>query len=342
MKLSVIVPVYNVEAYVEECLDSLAKQTCKDMEVLVVDDGSTDGSSEICKKFAESNEHFSYIRKENGGLMSAWVTGVNMAVGEYVGFVDSDDRVDPSMYEQMLICAREKNADIVMCDHRRIFPDKIVPVGPKKELNAYYAEEEMGFIKEHAFSSLFDFNISNERWNKLYRRTLLLENLVYCKDLSRFHEAKYITPACLFSAKSFAYVAKPFYDLRVRAGSNSSVVKPDLVKWTEHLYATQKQMLADKKQEAYLPCLEKSKIDYFRIVFNRCSRAEFKGRLALAKELLTQENIKLIRKYKKECIRQGGKTGKLLYYTMASGCASLVAAGMGLLGCRAEKEKMFS
>lgn len=334
MKLSVIVPVYNVEDYVEECLESLARQTCRDMEVLIIDDGSKDGSSAICKRYAESYERFSYVHKENGGLMSAWVKGVTLATGDYIGFVDSDDCVDPSMYEQMLSCAEEKNADIVMCDHRCVFPDKIVPVGPKKELNAYYAEEEMGFIKEHAFSSLFSFNISNERWNKIYRRTLLLENLVYCKDLSRFHEAKYITPACLFSAKSFAYVAKPFYDLRVRAGSNSSVVKPDLVKWTEHLYATQKQMLADKKQEAYLPCLEKSKIDYFRIVFNRCSRAEFKGRLALAKELLTQENIKLIRKYKKECIRQGGKTGKLLYYTMASGSSVLVATGMWLLRLR--------
>lgn len=334
MKLSVIVPVYNVEAYVEECLESLARQTCKDMEVLIIDDGSKDGSTAICKRYAENYENFSYVHKENGGLMSAWVKGVTLAKGDYIGFVDSDDRVDAVMYEQMLSCAEEKNADIVMCDHRCVFPDKIVPVGPKKELNAYYAEEEMGFIKEHAFSSLFSFNISNERWNKLYRRTLLLENLVYCKDLSRFHEAKYITPACLFSAKSFAYVAKPFYDLRVRAGSNSSVVKPDLVKWTEHLYATQKQMLEDKQLGEYLPYLEKSKIDYFRIIFNRCKYAKFSGRLALAKELLSGENIKLIAKYKQECIHKGGKTGKLLYCTMVTGSPVVVAIGMWLMGVK--------
>lgn len=334
MKLSVIIPVYNVEEYVEECLESVAKQTYKDLEVIIIDDGSTDGSSEICKRYAEKYNHFSYTRKENGGLMSAWVTGVKMAKGDYIGFVDSDDFVDPAMYEKMLARAEMKNVDVVMCGHCQLFPDATQKISTNQTLQEFYQEKQMDYIRHHAFSSLFEFNVSNERWNKIFRRQLILENLIYCADLSKFHEAKYITPACLFSAKSFSYINEPLYILRARAGSNSHVVKPELVMWTEHLYATQKRMLEDKNVTEYLPRLEESKIDYFRIVYQRCRYAEKQGKLKLARELLTEENISLLRKYKNKCLKHGGITGKILYYSMTSKSPAIIAGAMSLFALR--------
>ena len=101
MRLSVIVPMYNVEAYLPQCLESLAAQTLADMEVLLVDDGATDGTSKIAMDFAERHENFRYFRKENGGLSDARNYAIPYASGELIAFLDSDDWVEPTLYEKM-------------------------------------------------------------------------------------------------------------------------------------------------------------------------------------------------------------------------------------------------
>ena len=124
-KVSVIVPVYNTENYIEKCLNSLVNQTLEDLEIIVVNDGSTDNSENVLDKFIENYpDKIKYYKKENGGLSDARNFGLNYAKGEYIGFVDSDDYIDISMYEKMYNLAKKEDAGIVECDFKWVYPDK--------------------------------------------------------------------------------------------------------------------------------------------------------------------------------------------------------------------------
>lgn len=114
-KVSIIVPVYNVEAYLEMCVESLTAQTLKDIEIILVDDGSPDNSGKMCDELAKTDSRIIVIHKENGGLSSARNAGIDIAKGRYLGFVDSDDWVEPDMFEHLLKLAEKYDADIVDC-----------------------------------------------------------------------------------------------------------------------------------------------------------------------------------------------------------------------------------
>lgn len=126
-QVSVIVPVYNAEKYLHECVDSILAQTITDIEVILVDDGSTDTSPKICDEYAESDKRVIVIHKQNGGVSSARNAGLDVAVGEYVTFVDSDDFIASDMYENMMSKAIEYNCDIVMCDCIKEYADRREP-----------------------------------------------------------------------------------------------------------------------------------------------------------------------------------------------------------------------
>ena len=129
MKVSVIVPVYNVEKYLDKCLDSLANQTLKDLEIIIVNDGSPDNSEDIIKKYTKKYKNFKYYKKENGGLSSARNYGIKYASGDYIAFLDSDDYVKSDMYEKMYEKAIKGNYDLVVCDIDYLYPDKTIRVG---------------------------------------------------------------------------------------------------------------------------------------------------------------------------------------------------------------------
>ncbi len=114
--VSIIVPVYNAEQYLTKCLDSVINQTLKRIEIILIDDGSQDSSSEICKEYAQKDGRITYYRKENEGLAAARQDGMERANGEYIGFVDSDDWLEADMYEKMYNAASKENADIVFCN----------------------------------------------------------------------------------------------------------------------------------------------------------------------------------------------------------------------------------
>ncbi len=122
--LSVIVPVYNVKPYLAECLDSILAQTFTDFEVLLIDDGSTDGSSALCDEYAGTDSRIRCFHKENGGHMSARQEGFRNASGTYIAFVDSDDWIHPAMYERMCAAAEESGADMVCCNYTAVTPEK--------------------------------------------------------------------------------------------------------------------------------------------------------------------------------------------------------------------------
>ena len=114
VSISIIMPIYNVQENLEEAIQSVEKSSFSDYELLLIDDGSTDNSSYICQKFAEKNEKIKYIPKENGGVASARNKGLEIAKGEYVAFLDADDRLSENMLEKMYIAATNTNADVCM------------------------------------------------------------------------------------------------------------------------------------------------------------------------------------------------------------------------------------
>jgi glycosyltransferase involved in cell wall biosynthesis len=156
-KVSIVVPVYNVEKYIDKCLNSLVNQTLMDIQIVVVDDGSTDSSAEIINIYEKKYlEKILYIRKKNGGLSDARNTGIQYASGEYIGCVDGDDYVEPTMYEKMYNIAVEEDADLVECDFFWEYPKKI-----EKDVGQIYAKKDM-LIKARVIA-----------WNKIIKKDLI-------------------------------------------------------------------------------------------------------------------------------------------------------------------------
>ena len=112
-KVSIVVPVYNMQKYLATCIKSLKAQTLSDIEIILVDDGSSDNSPALCDAYAQENPMIRVVHKPNGGLTSAWKRGSEEATGDYIGYVDADDYILPDMYERMYTRACETGADIV-------------------------------------------------------------------------------------------------------------------------------------------------------------------------------------------------------------------------------------
>lgn len=117
VKISIIVPIYNVAKYLEKCILSIMQQTYDKLQIILVDDGSTDDSGHICDEYKEKDNRIVVIHKKNGGLVSARKAGIHMADGEFIGYVDGDDWIEPDMYEHLIRCMEETEADIIESDH---------------------------------------------------------------------------------------------------------------------------------------------------------------------------------------------------------------------------------
>lgn len=163
--ISVIVPVYNVEQYLDKCVESIVNQTYKDLEIILVDDGSPDNCPAMCDKWAKKDSRIKVIHKKNGGLSSARNAGLDIAEGDYITFVDSDDTIDLVMYDTMFNLF-DKNVDMVMCGHQKID----VGTAPQKcivdNVDAVMLEEDA--IAEEIFG-----NLNNSSCNKIYRMSTL-------------------------------------------------------------------------------------------------------------------------------------------------------------------------
>ncbi len=159
IKVSVCVPVYNQEKYLEECIKSLVEQTLKEIELIFVDDGSTDKSIDILKKYQQSYENIKVITQKNQGLGGARNTGIKNAVGEYIGFVDADDFIELDMYEKLYNKAKEESAEIVMCDYD-FYPNSNTK--KKKWFTPYKGKIDGEFL-----------NRNTQPWNKIVSNKLI-------------------------------------------------------------------------------------------------------------------------------------------------------------------------
>lgn len=211
--ISVIVPVYNVEAYLARCVDSILAQTYKNLQILLVDDGATDASGRICDEYAAADPRITVIHKKNGGLSSARNAGIEAAQGEYLAFVDSDDWIEPEMYAHMLTLMEKYRGTLVCAgryDVNGATGEKKVGLCPKDE-RCISAEEMVGkiFLWDGCDSSACD---------KLYHRSLFAtfrypEGKV-CEDVPTTYKI-------VLQAQRVVLCDRPFYNYYHRSGSIS-------------------------------------------------------------------------------------------------------------------------
>ena len=165
--ISIIVPIYNIDNYVSKCIESILSQTHSNIEVILIDDGSTDKSSNICDYYSKKDARIVAIHKKNGGLSSARNTGLDIAKGKYIGFVDGDDYIEPNMYEELLNNIHEHQSDIAICNYNDIKNNK-------KYTNYFDNELEKTPIEgKNKFDILYkNYNFVICSWNKLYKKEI--------------------------------------------------------------------------------------------------------------------------------------------------------------------------
>lgn len=209
-KVSVIIPVYNVENYLRKCLDSLVNQTLKDLEIIVVNDGTTDNSQEIIDEYVKKfPKKVVSIIQENGGQGAARNTGLLHAKGEYIGYVDSDDYVEENMYEELYKKAKEEDSDIVICGNNVV-----------KENYDFLSKEEVD--KEFLLGKM-------AVWNKIYKKNIIVDNKIQFRSKVWYEDLDF-TMKVYFSSKKISYVDKPLYNYLLREGStmNNNNIKRNL------------------------------------------------------------------------------------------------------------------
>lgn len=166
--ISIIIPVYKVEKYLEKCIQSVINQTYENLQIILVDDGSPDNCGKICDEYAKKDHRIEVIHKSNGGLSDARNKGLEIAKGEYIGFVDSDDYIEADMYEVLYNLLKQYNADVSICNFYTVSQEKIAIKNADNGIKEYTRIE---ILKE----ILLDNNIQSYAWNKLYKKDLFDE-----------------------------------------------------------------------------------------------------------------------------------------------------------------------
>lgn len=211
-EISVIVPVYNVEKYLEKCLDSLKNQKFASYEVILVDDGSTDSSRRIAERYADSCEEiFVLVCQENKGLSEARNTGMKHANGKYICFVDSDDYVEECYLQELYQCMEGQKADLVFCAFRSV----------DEKGNTIRNVFESSFISETTYTLKQRKDLlltQNAAWNKLYKRDIIIENGLQFTPGAWYEDLRFVKKYMLFASK-FSYCDKVLYNYLIRQGS---------------------------------------------------------------------------------------------------------------------------
>ncbi len=218
-KISVIVPVYNVENYIDKCVESIVNQTYTNLEIILVDDGATDSSGKKCDEWAKKDARIAVIHKENGGLSDARNAGLNVATGEYIGFVDSDDWIDKEMYQSLYNVLKENGAKISVCQFiETTNEDEIVE--KNEECRVFKGRE----LLQHMFEGKKDPYVTYSVWKFLYKSEVIGE-LKFPKG--RLYEDVLFTTRAMWSEEKIPVCLRQMYYYRVRP---ESITKKRLLK----------------------------------------------------------------------------------------------------------------
>ena len=217
MKISVIVPVYNAENYLSACLDSILSQTYQDFEIILIDDGAKDASGQICDAYAGKDPRIQVVHQENGGVSRARNRGLELATGELISFIDSDDTLEPDMYELLVRVMQEHNADISHCGYKHIVGEEIRLVHDTKRVIPQNTQEALDCFVD---GRLFGGGL----WNKLYRRELL-DGLSFREDLKNNEDILFNFEAFRRANRS-VFADYPLYNYIARVGTSAVFTIP--------------------------------------------------------------------------------------------------------------------
>ncbi|CUP39536.1 glycosyltransferase family 2 protein [Intestinibacter bartlettii] len=205
-KISVIVPIYNIEEYVEECINSILNQTFKDFELLLVDDGSTDNSFDICRKYEKEDNRIKVIHKKNGGLSDARNVGIDKACGEYLCFIDGDDFIANDTLENMYNLIKKNNSQIAICNMIRYYGDEDIDIFYKP------SEKEIVLKSEDRFKTLEQPSVCNKMFKSELFYGVRFPYGKYYEDTFIYHEL-------VMKASSVVLTGEDSYYYRCRRGS---------------------------------------------------------------------------------------------------------------------------
>jgi glycosyltransferase involved in cell wall biosynthesis len=234
-KVSVIIPVYNVEKYLHRCIDSVLNQSLQDFEIILVNDGSTDSSPEICDEYAQKDERISVIHKKNARVAAARNDGIKAAKGEFISLIDSDDWIEPTMLEEMYSTATQFNCDFVMCDFTK--KGKGIEYTVSQPISEGFYNRER--IEKELFKCLIMFEniefpptISN--WTCLFNREFLINKELYYDEDIHYCEDSIFGSKVMYNANKFYYLkGKYFYNYFYNPNSTTSKYNPK--KWESYL-----------------------------------------------------------------------------------------------------------
>ena len=224
-KVSIIVPIYNSEKYMNKCIESILNQTLTEIEIILVNDGSTDNSGKIIDNYAKKDKRIKVIHQENSGPSVARNKGINIAKGKYIGFVDSDDYIESTMYEELYKNANNRNTEVAMCSYneKHLYNETEYVVKAKLEQYKIYEKEDI----KHNIISTFSKNDNYgfySLWNKIYLKEWLLKSNLEL-DVNRDHGEDWWFNINVFSKlNSFVYIDKELYNY-VHSNNNSLMVK---------------------------------------------------------------------------------------------------------------------
>ena len=257
--ISIIVPIYNVESYLERCIESILNQSFKEFELILVNDGSTDSCKDICNEYKKRDSRIVVVNKKNEGVSSARNLGLDLAKGEYIGFIDPDDFINKDMYKILFDTIQANNSDMVICDYYKVNEDDI-----NKFRNLKCNCENIKIKNLNNLESIDNLFLTGEKfifaWNKLYKRDLF-SDLRY--EQGRIYEDEYLAHRILYKCKKVSVIEVKMYYYVQRKGS--IVNSPFTVRKFDKVYAIKDRVdfLREKNLTYLEDKAEKTFIDYF-------------------------------------------------------------------------------
>lgn len=257
-KVSVIIPVYNVSKYLRRCIKTVINQTMKEIEIILVNDGSTDDSGSICEEYAKNDKRISVVNKENEGLGYARNTGLKYAKSPYILFIDSDDYIELDMIKEMYNNIIQNESDICYCDFNRVNGKKVIPCKHIKGKEGAYSDKQ---ITEDIIPDLiggaptdrFDDIIGWGVWKVLYKREIIINNhILFHSEKEMISEDIIFQLDYLKHVKKATIIDKAFYNYCINNGSLSTTYRKD--RFEKNIYLYEEILKRTKELESYEKC----------------------------------------------------------------------------------------
>lgn len=339
--VSVIIPVYNVEKYLRDCMDSILYQTYENLDIVLVDDGSKDGSGRLCDKYAGLDSRVQVIHKENGGLMSAWMAGVEKARGEYLTFVDSDDWIELTMVEELVEKLSGKGKEIICSNYLIEKASRAIPVIQAMKPGVYdrrAIEEQLFPLLSGKEKRMLHFS----RCMKLISKELITGNLHYCNPSVTMGEDMNIILPALLDAERIVVVEKGlYYHYRFVDASIVHGYNPRLYEKVCLLYTVLQNILRQKEltlsigkrdevRELLLQGLKKEYVFMMFYVLKNELRGPARGCCGRIKRMV--DEAKQTQRSREVAVEVSGRANRLLYFIWKKPTTLRILLGRAAMG----------